>query len=70
MLHHFIEGAPTGNATKVWITKSGGCIVSHNKSRIPEKDLREILETVSNNYFFILSEWKEYFQKEEVKFYC
>jgi hypothetical protein len=67
---HISKGKPTGNATKVWLTKSGGCIVSNNNSGIPAKELREILETISNNYFFIIAEWKEYFKKDEIKFYC
>ena len=32
------------NATKVWITKSGDCILSNNNSKIPENDLNKILK--------------------------
>ena len=67
---HISKGKPTGNSTKVWLTKSGGCIVSNNRSEIPPKELREILETIANHYLFIVSEWKEYFEKKEPKFYC
>ena len=58
------------NATKVWITKNGDCILDNNNSRIPEKELREILEIISYNYFFIISEWKTYFRASDIKFYC
>jgi len=51
-------------------TTSGGCILSNNKSNIPSKDLGEILETIVNNYFYIISEWKKHFPEEEVNFYC
>lgn len=58
------------NSTKVWITKKGGCIVANNNSKIPNKDLREILETISNNYFLIIAKWKQHFPNEEIKYYC
>lgn len=58
------------NFTKVWITKSGGCILANNKSSIPSKDLGELLETIVNNYFYIISEWKKHFPEEDIKFYC
>jgi len=67
---HISKGKPSQNSTKVWITKNGGCIVANNHSKIPSKDLRELLEILSHNYFFILAEWKNYFNVKEVSFYC
>ena len=67
---HISKGAPGGNSTKVWITKSGGCILANNNSRIPENELRRILKIISENYFIIVSEWKKYFDLDEVKYYC
>ena len=67
---HISKGKPVQNATKVWLTKSGGCILASNKSNISSKDLSELLEAIVNNYFYIVSEWKRHFQVEEVKFYC
>jgi len=67
---HISKGKPVANSTKVWLTKAGGCIVANNNSKIPEKDLREILEVISNNYFFIVSIWKKHFPGFELKFYC
>ena len=37
---HICKGNPTANSTKVWITKSGDCILENNNSRIPKHDLR------------------------------
>lgn len=65
---HISKGNPISNSTKIWLTKSGGCIVANNKSRIPDKDLNILLEAISMNYFKIIDEWKFYFG--EVKFYC
>lgn len=61
---------PSVNSTKIWLTKHGGCIVANNNSKIPEKDLRELLEIISNNYFLIIDRWKKHFPSFELKFYC
>lgn len=58
------------NATKVWITKSGDCIVSNNNSRITENDLNKILKSIRYNFFYIVSEWKNFYGVEDVKYYC
>jgi len=61
---------PTPNATKIWITKNGGCIVAHNKSQIPQKDLNRLLQIIENDYDFICQEWKKHFETDVIKFYC
>ena len=38
---HVSKGKPSPNATKIWLTKKGGCIVATNGSKIPSKDLNE-----------------------------
>lgn len=58
------------NATKVWLTKSGDCILANNNSRIPEHDLNKILKSIRYNFFYIISEWKLFYGVEEVRFYC
>jgi hypothetical protein len=60
---------PSQNATKIWLTKRGGCIVAHNKSRIPQQDLNELLEVIQDSFFIICSEWKKYFNVDTIKFY-
>jgi len=58
------------NATKIWLTKAGGCILANNNGRIPERDLNRILEIVPLYFFKIVSKWKERYGKENIKFYC
>jgi len=58
------------NSTKVWLTKAGGCIVANNNSRIPQKELNELLEIVALYYFKIVAKWKEKYGVDSVKFYC
>lgn len=67
---HISKGKPSPNATKVWLTKAGGCILAHNKGRIPEKDLKYIMGIITTNYFLILDQWKQHSLNESIKFYC
>jgi len=67
---HISKGIPVANSTKVWITKNGGCILANNASQIPDKILREIMETITNNYFLVIAKWKQHFPNKEIKFYC
>ena len=46
------------NATKVWLTKIGDCIVSNNNSRIPESDLNKIVKSIRYNFLYIISDGK------------
>jgi hypothetical protein len=67
---HVAQGKPSENATKIWLTAAGGCIVSHNKSRIPEQELNDILKIISDQFFYICDLWKSYFETDTIKFYC
>lgn len=67
---HITKGKPNPNATKIWLTKNGGCIVSSNKEHISNKDLNQLLEVIQAQYFLICSEWKKHFKIETIKFYC
>ena len=67
---HIVTGNPASNSTKVWLTQSGGCVVANNNSRIPQRDLNELLDIIPSNFFFICSEWKRHFNVDAVKFYC
>ena len=61
---------PSQNATKIWLTQRGGCIVAHNKSRLPDVVLNKAVEIISAHYFVICRKWKEYFKAETINFYC
>lgn len=41
---HITNGVPTANATKVWITQSGKCLLCHNNSKIPSRVLRDLID--------------------------
>lgn len=65
---HVAEGRPVKNGTKIWLTKSGGCILQHNQSCIPERQLRIIIQIISARHSEIVSKWMETFG--EIRFYC
>lgn len=67
---HIAKGKPTPNATKVWLTQSGGCILASNGSNIPRKELDDLLEFISAQFFLICAEWKKFFLVNEIYFYC
>lgn len=54
----------------MWITKSGGCILANNNSRISERELNRLLEIVPLYYFKIVSKWKEKYGDDDIRFYC
>ena len=67
---HVAKGKPTQNATKILLTRSGGCILASNGSRISAKELNELMEFISAQFFLICAKWKQAFVTEEIKFYC
>lgn len=56
------KGHPTENASKFWITK-GGIELAHNKSQIPQKDLKKIGRYIMENRADILAAWFDYFNQ-------
>ena len=58
---HIAKGAPVRNATKVWITQSGKCLICHNNSRSPETTLRNIVRIIEARSDEVISKWKDFF---------
>ncbi len=67
---HISTGKPTPNATKLWLTKAGHCVVSHNNSQIPEHKLNKIIEVIEDQFFYICLKWQETFGNDSLNFYC
>lgn len=53
---HIAKGRPSSNGTKLWLIKSGGCIVANNGSHISQNELNELMEFVSAQFFLICAE--------------
>lgn len=45
---HVAEGSPQPNATKIWITRTGKCLLANNNSNIPTKTLRNIMRIIES----------------------
>ena len=67
---HVCKGKPSPNATKIWLTSKGKCVVANNNSRITANELHELLEIISAQFFLICHEWKKHFLVDEIRFYC
>jgi hypothetical protein len=65
---HVAEGRPIPDGTKIWITRNGKCFVSHNKGKIPEKILRDIIRTIEARSDDIMQQWFEQFG--EIRYFC
>lgn len=65
---HVALGAPTTNATKIWITKAGKCYLCNNNSDIPERALRNIMKIIEARSAEVLNKWNAYFGS--AIFYC
>ena len=58
---HIAEGGPTENATKVWVTSAGKCLLAHNNSQIPERALRNVLRVAEARSSEIVELWEKRF---------
>lgn len=58
---HVAQGAPTANATKIWITAAGRCYLCNNNSHIPPHTLRNIMIIIEARSGEIVSKWAAYF---------
>lgn len=65
---HVSMGSPAKDATKVWITKAGKCLVCNNNSRIPNHVLRNICRIIESRSFEVATKWKNRFG--EITYYC
>lgn len=65
---HVCESVPSPAATKIWITRNGGCLLCHNKSKIPDRQLRIIMQTIEARSRDIFDLWYETFG--QLNYYC
>ena len=65
---HISEGVPSKNATKVWITRSGKCLLANNNSKIPSRALRIDMQVIEARNREIIEKWTSYFG--EISYFC
>ena len=65
---HVSKGAPQPNATKIWITKSGKCLLANNNSNIEKHTLNDIIRVIEARSSEVVSKWIEFFGVSD--YYC
>lgn len=65
---HVSLGRPQANATKIWITKAGKCLLCNNNSEIPGPVLRNIMRIIEARSEEVVSKWEGFFG--ETGYYC
>ena len=65
---HVAEGIPRENATKIWLTSTGHCLLANNRSNIPTRQLRLIMRTIEAQHELVEEQWLSYFG--EISHYC
>nr|WP_305137175.1 DUF4160 domain-containing protein [uncultured Schaedlerella sp.] len=65
---HVSEGNPSENATKIWITSFGKCLLAHNNSNIPSKALRNIMRIIEARSSEVIQKWVSFFGS--ATYYC
>ena len=64
---HVTKGIPRKEATKIWITSTGKCLIANNKSNIPDIILRRIVRVIEARSDEIIRKWSDFFG--EVHYY-
>lgn len=65
---HIAEGVPSAGATKVWITRSGKCLLCNNNSKIPNRTLKIVMRIIEARSAEVVEKWISYFGSAE--YYC
>lgn len=65
---HVARGKPSAGATKIWLTRNGGCILASNESCLSRRELANVMDFVVANYDEIRDRWLEYFHGD-ISFY-
>ncbi|MCC8103083.1 MAG: DUF4160 domain-containing protein [Clostridiales bacterium] len=65
---HIASGVPSGNATKIWITKSGKCLLCNNNSKIPKKQLNMMIKIIEARSSEVVSLWYDTFG--QITYFC
>jgi len=65
---HVSQGRPERDATKIWLTRGGGCCLAHNRGNIPSHVLRNIMDIIETRHAYVELRWRAKFGS--VRYYC
>ena len=63
---HVARGRPVKDATKIWLTRSGGCLLASNGSHLNRRELSNVMDFVALNHAEICRRWTDYFHGDIV----
>lgn len=58
---HVCEGAPRENATKIWITRAGKCVLASRRTEIDSFVLRNLMRIIEARSLEVIMKWKDFF---------
>jgi hypothetical protein len=64
---HVSVKRPVPDATKIWLTADGGCLVANDDGQLSGRDLADIQQFVAANHAYICEQWAQRFGR--VTFY-
>lgn len=65
---HVAKGHPSARATKIWLTRNGGCLLASNGSKLTKRELADVMDFVMANHADICWRWCDYFHGD-ISFY-
>lgn len=65
---HIAQGTPSPNGTKIWITKKGRALLASNVSKIPDRQLRIMMDVIEARHQEIEDLWMKKFGV--INYYC
>ena len=65
---HIAFKKPKPDATKVWITSEGHCLLANNNSKIPKTNLNNFIRIIESQIDIIEQAWIKHFG--EISYYC
>ena len=65
---HVAPGMPRANATKIWITRAGNCLLCNNNSQIEPRTLRNIMAIIEARSDEVIEKWRNFFG--QVRHFC
>ena len=65
---HIAQGTPCANGTKVWVTRKGRALLAGNTSKIPDRQLRIMMDVIEARHHEIEELWKKKFGV--ITYYC
>ena len=68
ILVHVAQRSPSPNSTKIWITRSGKCLLCNNNSKISKHILRNIMRVIEARSSDVIKKWIDYFG--EIRYFC